>query len=82
MKILLIDNARGGINMATCSITDRIVINNPEFVDAYIDAMEARANAPFKPRTEDQKSAMLTDPEEIRRILELCLAKVRDKHSG
>jgi len=51
--------------MATCSITDRIVINNPEFVDAYIDAMEARANAPFKPRTEDQKSACITDPEEI-----------------
>ena len=69
---------KGGMDMATCSITDRIVINNPEFVDAYIDAMEARANAPFKPRTEDQKSACITDPEEIRRIIELCLANTDD----
>ncbi len=64
--------------MATCSITDRIVINNPEFVDAYIEAMEARANAPFTPRTEDQKSGCVTDPEEIRRFAEKFLGEKID----
>ncbi len=28
---------KGDMNMATCSITDGIIFNNPEFVDAYID---------------------------------------------
>ena len=61
--------------MATSSITDRIIVDNADlFVEEYAKAMEARANAPFKPRTEEQKSGVLTDPEEIQRIIELCLA--------
>ena len=73
---------KGGMDMATCSIFDDITINNPDFVDFYIEGMEAYEKAPFKPRTEDQKSAMLTDHNEIRRILELCLETNRNQHSG
>ncbi|MBP3871410.1 MAG: hypothetical protein J6E46_10610 [Faecalicoccus sp.] len=64
--------------MATCSLFDTIVINDPKFVDFYIEGMEAYEKAPFKPRTEDQKSGCITDPEEIRRVIELCLANKGD----
>lgn len=54
--------------MATCSLFDDIIVD-PKFVDFFIEGMEAYTNAHFKPRTEDQKSACITDPEEIRRIV-------------
>lgn len=69
---------KGEMDMATCSIFDDITINDPDFVDFYIEGMEAYENAPYKPRTEDQKSGCITDPEEIRRICELCLGRKID----
>lgn len=67
--------------MATSSIIEPITIEDPEFLVEYAKFMEARAKEPFKPRTEDQKSGCITDPEEIRRICELCLGRKIDKHS-
>ena len=65
--------------MATSSIIEPITIENAElFVDEYVKFMEARAKEPFKPRTDDQKSGCITDPDEIRRIIELCLANTDD----
>ena len=69
---------KGGVDMATCSIFDDITINDPDFVDFYIEGMEAYEKAPYKPRTEDQKSACITDPEEIRRIAEKFLGEKID----
>lgn len=71
-------SVKGGMDMATCSIFDDITINNPDFVDFYIEGMEAYEKAPYKPRTEDQKSNCVTDPAKIRRIIELCLANKDD----
>ena len=65
--------------MATSSIIEPIIIENAElFVDEYVKFMEARAKEPFKPRTDDQKSGCITDPDQIRRIIELCLGRKID----
>ena|GEM_PF-2956238 len=65
--------------MATSSIIEPITIENAElFVDEYVKFMEARAKEPFKPRTDDQKSGCITDSDQIRRIIELCLGRKID----
>ena len=65
--------------MATSSIIEPITIENAElFVDEYVKFMEARAKEPFKPRTDDQKSGCITDPDEIRRFAEKFLGEKVD----
>lgn len=59
--------------MATSSIIENIRVNNPKVLEDYADFLEASLNEPLKPRTEEQKSAVVTDPERIREFVEKFL---------
>lgn len=59
--------------MATSSIIENIRVNNPKVLEEYADFLEASFNEPLKPRTEEQKSAAVTDPERIRKFVEKFL---------
>ena len=55
--------------MATCSIFDNITINNPKFIEMYVDHMDAKdGKSSFKPRNPNIKVAT---SEDIDRIWEL-----------
>lgn len=52
--------------MATCSIFDNITINNPKFIEMYVDHMDAKnGESSFKPRNPKVK---IVTPEEGRRL--------------
>jgi len=61
--------------MATSSIIENIRVNNPQVLEEYVAAMEASAKAPLKPRTEDQRTGVVTDSERIRAFAAKALAK-------
>ena len=54
--------------MATSSIIENIRVNNPKALEAYIDAIEEKSLM-FRPRTDDEKSAVVTDPVRIKRFM-------------
>jgi hypothetical protein len=58
----------GGVVMATSSIFANVRIDDPKmaeaFTDAYIDYMEHP-----KPRKYSERKSLITNPEEIRRLL-------------
>lgn len=54
--------------MATSSIIENIFVNNPKALEEYIDAMEEHANS-NAPRTEDERSGVVTDPERIKNFM-------------
>ena len=60
--------------MATSSIIENIRVNNPKLLEEYVEAMEASAKN-YQPRTEDQKSGVITDPERIKAIVAKALAR-------
>ncbi len=55
--------------MATSSIIENIRVNNPKVLEEYVEAMENNAKK-YHPRTEDQKSGVVTDPERTRAFME------------
>lgn len=58
--------------MATSSIIDRIRINNPKVMEAYIDALEKAEKEPviYSP---SQTAREVTDPEEMKQIMIRCI---------
>ncbi len=60
--------------MATSSIIENIRVNNPKVLEEYVEAME-NSTKNYKPRTEDQKSGVVTDPERIKAFMEKALAR-------
>jgi hypothetical protein len=42
-------------------------------VEEFVAAMEASAKAPLKPRTDDERSGVVTDPERIRSFMAKAL---------
>lgn len=56
--------------MATCSIFDKIVINNPKFLEEYVDHMDAVDGSYDWKRRTNANIRILT-PEEGRRLSEL-----------
>lgn len=61
--------------MATSSIIENIRVNNPQLLVEYTSAMESSAKEPIRPRTEDQRSGVVTDPDRIRKVVEKALAR-------
>ena len=59
--------------MATSSLLEHIRVNNPKAVEEFVAAMEASAKAPIKPRTDDERSGVVTDPERIRSFVTKAL---------
>ncbi len=60
--------------MATSSIIENIRVNNPKVLMEYVDAMEEHAKNTH-PRTEDERSGMITDRERTRKFMAKVLAK-------
>lgn len=59
--------------MAESSILERIHISNPNAVEDFVAAMEASAKGCLKPRTDDQRSGVVSDPERIRSFVTKAL---------
>ena len=59
--------------MATSSLLEHIRVNNPKAVEEFVAAMEASAKEPLKPRTEDQRSGVVNDPERLRSFMNRAL---------
>ena len=60
--------------MATSSIIENIRVNNPIVLEAYVNAMEERAKNVL-PRTEAEKSSVVTDRERTKRFMAKVLAR-------
>jgi len=60
--------------VATSSIIENIRVNNPKVLEEYVDAMEDHATN-HHPRTDDEKSGVVTDPERIKKFMAKVLAK-------
>ena len=60
--------------MATSSLLEHIRVKNPKVVEEFVAAMEASAKAPLKPRTDDERSGVVTDPERMRSFAAKALA--------
>jgi len=60
--------------MATSSILEDIRVNNPKAIEAFVEAMEESAKN-YHPRTENEKSTAVTDPERIKLFVQRCLEK-------
>ena len=60
--------------MATSSIIENIRVNNPKVLEEYVDAMEDHATN-HHPRTDDEKSGVVTDLERIKKFMAKVLAK-------
>ena len=60
--------------MATSSIIEDIRVNNPKAIEAFVEAMEASAQQ-YHPRTPDEQSAVVSDPERIKSFVQKCLEK-------
>ncbi len=59
--------------MATSSLLEHIRVNNPKAVEEFVAAMEASAKEPLKPRTDDQRSGVVSDPERLRSFVTKAL---------
>lgn len=64
----------GGVDMATSSIIENIRVNNPRVLEEWIIAMEESANN-YKPRSDDERSGVITDKEETKAFMTKALAK-------
>lgn len=60
--------------MATSSIIENIRVNNPKVLEEYVNAMEERAKN-VHPRTDAEKSSVVTDRERTRRFMAKVLAR-------
>jgi hypothetical protein len=64
--------------MATSSLLERIRVNNPKAVEEFVTAMELSAKKGTPPRTDDQRSGVVTDSKRIRSFM----AKALQNKSG
>ena len=62
--------------MATSSMLEHIRVNNPKAVEEFVGAMEASAKEPLKPRTENQRSGVVSDPERLRSFMKRALQNI------
>lgn len=60
--------------MATSSIIENIRVNNPKAIEYFIEAKEASARN-YRPRTSDELSTVVSDPERIKIFVQKCLKK-------
>jgi len=61
--------------MATSSIIENIRVKNPRALEEYVKALEELEKAPFRPRTESERSGVIDDKERIRQFVEKNLEK-------
>ena len=61
------------MNIAISSLFEHIRVNNPKAVEEFVAAMEASAKEPLKPRTDDQRSGVVSDPERLRSFVTKAL---------
>ena len=66
--------------MATSSILENIRVNNPKAVEEFVAAMESSANDTLRPRTEEQRSSVVTDSARLRCFVEKALQKRDVQH--
>lgn len=60
--------------MATSTLTDNLFVNNPKVLEEWVKAMEKGANEP--PAKDDTPIIEeITDPEEIRRVMQRGIEK-------
>lgn len=60
--------------MATSSILENIRVNNPNAIEQFVESME-NSKKTYHKRTDDEKSAVITDPEQIQNFVKKCLQK-------
>ena len=60
--------------MATSSIIENIRVNNPKALEEFASALDAAENN-YHPRTDEERSGVITDPERIRSIVKKALNK-------
>lgn len=60
--------------MATSSIIENIRVNNPKLLEDYIDFLENKGKEPVKPRTDNERSGVVTDPVEMDAFMRKALA--------
>ena len=61
--------------MATSSIIENIRVNNPQVLEDYAAFMEERAHISERHRARAACSCVVTDPGEIRSLVEKALAR-------
>lgn len=61
--------------MATSSILENIHVNNPKAVEEFVRVMEGHAGDQIRPRTEDQRSGVCSDPMRIRSFMDKALRR-------
>lgn len=61
--------------MATSSIIENIRVNNPKALEEYVEFMEASAKEPVIPRTDEQRSGVISDSSVIRKFATGALDK-------
>ena len=63
--------------MATSSIFHNVILRTPEQVEAFIRAAEASLADPYIPKSKE--THLITDPEELRQLIELREKTLRSK---
>ena len=61
--------------MPTSSMLEHIRVNNPQGVEEFVTAMESSAEKETPPRTDDQRSGVVTDSKRIRSFMARALQK-------
>lgn len=65
--------------MATSSLLEHIRVNNPKAVEEFVAAMNATAETPLKPRTENECSCVITDKQRLRNFMKKALQNKQTK---
>ena len=60
--------------MATSSIIENIRVNNPRVLEEYVAAMEEAAKKTLS-RSDNERSGVVTDPQEIKSFLQKAMEK-------
>lgn len=60
--------------MATSSIIENITVNNPHFLEDYVEFIE-ESEKNYRPRNDDERSGVITDKAETFDFMRKALAK-------
>lgn len=60
--------------MATSSIIENICVNNPQFLEDYVEFLE-ESQKNYRPIREEERSGVITDKEETLDFMRKALAK-------
>ena len=63
-----------GVEMATSSILENITINNPQFIELYVESMESSKHASASQQSTKTK-VVIADADESKRLSDLRRAK-------